>query len=421
MSLARTLGPALLLLAAAPALAGDAGVFPLADEADLSALVEEALARSPDIGSAAASAQAARERVPQVAALPDPTVSVGYENGGHGWAPGADGDTGLRVTLGQALPGPGKRRLAKEVETGSASAADQALRRERLSVTYRVRSAYADLLLAREQLAIVAEQEQSARGIEELTRSRYAVGLGGMPDILRAQAELARLDQARAAARSGEAGALADINALRDRPPGTEVPTTASLRGLADHPPAVPDRDAWLARITEASPEVAAEEARAESSRAALDLARRELRPDFMVSASYLNRGSLPPMSGVEIGLVLPVYRGHKQEKGVAEATARLQSARRMQEATGLRVRAAAEKAVADLGSQVAQAQALGRVLTVDALAVEAALASYRTGQVPFIAVLDAHNALYRDRGAQAEALARALQSSARLDAWIVD
>jgi outer membrane protein TolC len=76
---------------------------------------------------------------------------------------------------------------------------------------------------------------------------------------------------------------------------------------------------------------------------------------------------------------------------------------------------------VADLASQIAQAQALGRVLTVDALAVEAALASYRTGQVPFIAVLDAHNALYRDRGAQADALARSLRSSARLDAWLVE
>jgi cobalt-zinc-cadmium efflux system outer membrane protein len=421
MSLVRTLGPGFILLAALPALAGDAPLFPLAEEPDLSALVEESLLRNPEVASAAAAAQAARDRVPQVSALPDPTVSVGYENGGHGWAPGADGDTGVRVTVGQALPGPGKRRLAKDVETGAASAADQALRRERLSVTYRVRRAYADLLLAREQLAILADQEQSTRGIEELTRSRYAVGLGGMPDVLRAQAELARLDQARAAARSGEVSAVADLNALRDRPPGTEVATGPWLRRVADHPPVVPDRGEWLGRIAEASPEVAAEQARAESSRAALDLARHALRPDFMVAASYLNRGSLPPMSGVEVGLVLPVYRGHKQEKGVAEAEARLESARRMQEATGLRVRAAAEKAVADLESQIGQAQALGRVLTVDALAVEAALASYRTGQVPFIAVLDAHNALYRDREAQAEALARALRSSARLDAWIVE
>jgi hypothetical protein len=47
-----------------------------------------------------------------------------------------------------------------------------------------------------------------------------------------------------------------------------------------------------------------------------------------MVSASYLNRGSLPPMSGVEVGVVLPLYRGHKQQKGVAEAEARLESVR---------------------------------------------------------------------------------------------
>jgi len=421
MSLVRTLGFGLLLSTTVPALADDAGVFPLTEEPALSALVDEALGRSPEVESALASDMAVKERASQASALPDPTVSVGYQNGGHGWAFGADDDTGLRVAVAQPLPGPGKRRFAGAVESSNEAAADAALRRVRLSITYRVRRAYADLLFARERLAILADQEQATRGIEEVARSRYSVGLGGMPDVLRAQAELARLDQARASARGDEASAMAELNALCNRPSGTSVETDSNLRRLAGRPLAAPALDDWLARIADASPDIAADEARAESSRAALSLAQRTLRPDFMVAASYLHRGSLPPMSSVEIGLVLPLYRGGKQQKGVAEAEARLQSAERTRDATRLRVRAAAEKAVADLGSQIGQVQALTRVLTVDALAVEAALASYRTGQVPFIAVLDAHGALYRDREAQAEVLARALRSSARLESWVVE
>ena len=81
--------------------------------------MEEALSRNPEVASVAASARAAKERAPQVSALPDPTVALGYENGGHGWALGADDDTGFRVTLSQALPGSGQRRFAKEVEIGA--------------------------------------------------------------------------------------------------------------------------------------------------------------------------------------------------------------------------------------------------------------------------------------------------------------
>ena len=47
-------------------------------------------------------------------------------------------------------------------------------------------------------------------------------------------------------------------------------------------------------------------------------------------------------------------------------------------------------------------------VLPVDELSLESAIASYRTGKVPFITVLDALNTLYADR---ALSLARLAES----------
>jgi outer membrane protein, heavy metal efflux system len=421
MFLARALGSVILLVAARPALAGDGEVFLLANDPEVSALVAEALERNPEVQSASAAVEAARQRPPQAAALPDPTVAVGYENGGHGWALGSDDATGLRFSVSQLLPGPGKRSGAAAVESASVSVSSEALRRARLEVTYGVRRAYADLLLARERLAILDDRLHATRDIEELTRSRYALGLAGMPDVLRTQAEIARLDQFGAGTRAAEARATAELDALRDRPAGEPVVTGTRLRDFAGRSLPVPPLPELLARLPDDSPAVAAQSARALVSKAALGLARRNLRPDFAASASYVHRGSMPPVVGIEFGLVLPAHRGRKQGKAVAEAEAQLRSTEALGGAVRLKARAAAEKGLADLRSQVLQAQALGRVLTLDALAVEAALASYRTGQVPFIAVLDAHDALFRDRDQQAEELALALRSSAGLDAWILD
>ncbi len=57
------------------------------------------------------------------------------------------------------------------------------------------------------------------------------------------------------------------------------------------------------------------------------------------------------------------------------------------------------------------------QVLVIDALAVESALAGFRSGQTPFIAVLEAHRVLYEDQRQHAELLFHILWHSALLDA----
>ena len=57
-------------------------------------------------------------------------------------------------------------------------------------------------------------------------------------------------------------------------------------------------------------------------------------------------------------------------------------------------------------------------VLVIDSLAVESALAGFRSGQTPFIAVLEAHRVLYEDQRLHAELLFHILWHSALLDAF---
>jgi outer membrane protein, heavy metal efflux system len=411
-----------LLSATMGSAAGAFEAFPLTGDPVLEALVSAALQESPELRAAEASVAAARSRIPRAGALPDPVATVGYQNGGHGWAPGADDDTGLGIAVSQELPFAGKRRLAEEVETREAERALHLANQVRLNLVYRVRLGYARVLLARENLAILSDQSGAIRDIEELTRSRYAVGLAGQSDVLRAQAEAARLEQARLHEEGLETSAIAELNRLLARPAGTPVEPGERLVAIADRPLRAPSLEDVLAAVEASSPQVAADAAMVARSAAAVELARRQAKPDFVASASYLNRGSIPGMFAVDVGVVVPLYRGRKQGQAVAEAEARLRSDQAQREAMGLRARAEAEKSLADLRAALGEAQAYAAgVLAVDALAVESAIAGFQAGKTPFVTVLEAHGALYKDRWQYADLLFHVLWHGARLDALTLE
>ncbi len=414
---------ALALLLVAPALparaqGGREDVFPLARDPVYAALLAETEARNPEVQAASAALAAAKTRIPQASALPDPELKVGYEYGGRGLGPGADDDTGLSLGFAQALPGPGKRGLRAAVAERETKQAEHALHRARVEVTYRLRRAYADLLLARENLALVADQRRATRDIEELTRSRYAVGLAQQSDVLRAQAELARLEQMRYHEEGLVGNAVAELNRILARPAATPVGDTPRLRELDVALVRVPALEEATSGLELLSPALLAAHAMVERARAERDLARKEQAPDFLARATYLYRGSLPPMATADLAIMLPLYKGRKQKQALAEAEARLLADERSAEAMRLRARSTVEKARFDLEAAVREAEAYSKgVLAVDALAVESALASFQAGKSPFVAVLEAHNTLYRDRWEHAELLFHVLWHSASLDA----
>lgn len=405
-----------LLVTASMVPAQDA--FPLAQDASLRALVDEALARNPELAASRERSAAAMSRIERVAALADPVVSIGYEKG-DAWLPGGGVDTGPRIGVSQELPFSGKRRLMREASARDAELTRHASGAITLGITYAVRKAVADLLLARENIAIIRDQRRATADIEELTRARYSAGLASQLDVLRAQAELARFDQMRLHEEGLVTSAIAELNRLRGRPEGTEVEVCVRLSDLVARPVEVPLLAGVLTRAHGDSPEVRAAATMVERGSLAVDLARRNLKPDFVASSTYAFRGSLPDRWTVEVGVILPAYRNHKQRLAIVEAEAELKSTRAEQEAASLRTRAAVEKAHADFKAAVLEARTIEReVLVIDELAVESALAGFRSGQTPFISVLEAHNVLYRDRRQHADLLFHILWHGALLDAF---
>jgi outer membrane protein TolC len=405
-----------LLLPLLASASAAADLYPLKDDPLLTALLAEARRASPQLLAAEHAVAAARARVPQAGALPDPVVSAGYDKGGS-WALGSDDDTALRLQASQGLPYPGKRGLAAEVEQADVTRSEHELEQARRALVFEVRKAYADLLLARANVELIEEQRRATRDIEELTRSRYAVGLTSQSDVLRPQAELARLVQMRLHQEGLVTSAIAELNRLLGRPTGAPLDGTPPLSSLPERPLQLPAPAEVARRVLAMSPDVLAAHAKVARAQAASRLAERNRKPDFFVRTSYAERGRLPSMLGFDLGVTLPFYASRKQKQAAAEAEARLRALEAEREALRLRVRARAERSLADLKAAVLEAEAYAKgVLIVDALAVESALASYQTGKLPFVSVLEAHNTRYRDRWEYAELLFHVLWHSASLD-----
>lgn len=385
------------------------------DDPELTSLIAEAVERSPEIRSARATAAAAAARVRPAGALPDPMLSVSYENDGVDFSLGEQPMTRLTFMAQQAIPFPGKLRLAREVARKEAERAGTIPQRAALTIAASVRRSYADLLEAREGLRLIDEQAETWRGIEEVTRVRYAAGLASQQDVLRAQSERTRLLQQRRSQEAAEQTALSELRQLLFRPPDAAIPTEQRL--VPGHPVTVPSSAETLAWALEQTPELKEIALAKERSSLSADLARRNLRPDFVASAGYMNRGGLPLMWAAGVGVSIPLWAGQKQRPLIVEAETLASAAAATEESLRRRIVAVTEERLIRLRqlNQEARLDAEG-ILVQDQLSVDAALASYRTGSVPFVTVLEALGTYFGDRRAALGRLASLIRAQADLE-----
>lgn len=383
-----------------------------ASGAALEALVAEALERNPELVALREAVTAARARPGQERALDDPMLSVLYTN--DGWSPslGEKDMTTLAFVASQALPGRGTRALRGRVAEREADLAEQQLERARLGVAASVRRAFYALALARERLELVREQEQIWREIEGVARARYAVGQGAQPDVLRVQIEVTRVEQ-QVAEQQAEAGIrTAEILRLTGRPAGTPVEAPARLALV----PFAESAEQAFERLALLSPELRAAGLAQERDRARLELAHLEGRPAWSVELGYMNRGGLDPMwqAGVTLGLPL---RKARRTASRAEAEARASASDRLAESVRLQLRYRTEERVARLrATEKVAALYAGGIIPQDGMSVDAAVANYQSGKVPFVAVLEALQTLYGDRRELLALMAGHAQTRASLE-----
>jgi outer membrane protein TolC len=386
----------LVVAGAATAQAQAAWPAPVEDPVLLS-LIEEALSKNPDLVAARETAFAAEQRPAQARSLPNPMLSTVYTN--DGWPPslGAEDMTTLAFMASQELPVWGKRGLRGDIASREASQARYQAERAGRGLTAAVKRAYYGLLLSRHLLDLIHDQEDILTQIEGVARARYAVGQGAQTDVLRVQVEVTRIGQLRAE-QEGEAEIrLAELNRLLARSAAAPVETPARLKLR----PFQVELDRVVEWAAAESPEVRGSLLGIERAALAVELAKREYKPDFNVQAAYMNRGGLDPMWQAGVGITLPLYR-KRLSAGVAEAEAQGRAIRGTCDSLRLQIRYRTQERLIQLKTTERMAKLYQEgIVPQDQMSVEAALANYQAGKVPFITVLEALMTLYNDRARQ--------------------
>lgn len=362
----------------------------LTDDPVLGELVKEATAQRPEIRQSRELIEAENERVPRAGALPDPSLTLAYQNDGFSsFQFGTAETTWMTIMASQTFPWLGKRGLRSDVASLGVRQAETDLKRAELTVRAEVERGYVDLLLVRDQLGLLTKLEGLWRQSESLARARYEAGEGAQSDILRAQLELSRLRQRRFALEAEEQQRATVLNRLRGHPIDEPIPTSRSLGDVPD--PGALELAQATADSEALSPELRKAVFVIDRAEKQTALARKDYFPDPAVSAGVMPRGKLDPMWQIGLSFSLPVYSSSKQSRAVAESQSRQRAAGDGAETVKRLLRQRVKERVLLLGALLKTNRLYRSGLLVQSeTTVTSTVAQYQVGRVTFASVLEA-------------------------------
>jgi outer membrane protein TolC len=133
-----------------------------------------------------------------------------------------------------------------------------------------------------------------------------------------------------------------------------------------------------------------AQKRRVDREQYAVELAEKELYPDFTVKLNYQNRPGMPDMYGVSVGVNLPIFAGQKQRPAIAEAAAgKATEEKRLQYAITLLLYRVKEKHLAVTTAERLISLYGTTIIPQSSLSLESAIAGYEVGKVDFLTLID--------------------------------
>ena len=345
--------------------------------------IEQALTKNPDLRAMEARTRAARARVPQASAFPDPEVEFGIRD-----IPPSDGSlsrsdfTMEMVTARQSLPGLGKRGTRRASADAAAEAAAALHDGDAIALAAEVADSFFRLAEIDRRLDILEEARERLKRAASSANERYRVGKGAQADVLRANLETTSLEDRLLSLRAQRRAEAARFNALQGFP--SEVPVEP-IGAIAPAPPGK-SRAEILREVEEKSPAVAAAKANVSKAEEELKLATLERRPDWMVTAYYGRREKFEDLAGASISLNLPFAHPRRLEERRAEMEAELSAAKADLEAARNDLRRGVEAAAADLDRNVEQEKLYRTSILPQAeINFRAAQEAYAVGQIDFL------------------------------------
>ena len=291
----------------------------------LDSVVSEVLSNNPSIQAARANWEAMKERIPQASAWEDPRAGFDTKAGRFVTVP-QNSFTDQKLMVEQTLPITGKNRLRGNAASAEAiNAFGEFLRRE-LDAVAKAREAYYRLANAYAQLDLNRKNASLLKQFVEISRSKYEVGTHSEADVLSAETELAKLEEAAFDFQREISDAQTQLNTLMNRP----AQASLGQPGMLAFQPVSLSLEKVEGLALANRPELFMAEQKIVAAQARLDAARKEWipEPSFRVEGDRYN-GASQVVSEVTAGfsINLPWFNRAKYKAGIRENQKILESA----------------------------------------------------------------------------------------------
>ena len=355
--------------------------------------VDLALLAYPSLASMRQRIEMKRNEAIRAGALDDPKAWIALSNlPVRSWSFREEDMTGKEIGLSQMFPYPGKRDHAVQIVTREKEQVEFELEEMRNMLRADVKMAYAELASVRAQADLVRRSRAILEQVVDVSREMLAVGKGRQPDVLRGQIEYQKMREMLLMLENRERLLSIRLNTLAAFPPDTPVP---AIDPLAEFPTAY-DPLELQSIYREVRPARKAVKARIGKGTIGVLHAEHEGRPDFEVSASYMQRDAMPDgtkrpdMFSAMVSMTLPIWKKGKIEPGIRAMKAEREMAVRDVETMDSEAENAIGGGLSSLENFAALAKLYRTTLIPQAeQSVQSNIEAYRVGTIDFPMMMD--------------------------------
>jgi cobalt-zinc-cadmium efflux system outer membrane protein len=333
--------------------------------------------------------KAALEQIPQAKTLPDPEMKYGN------YVRQSDMQMGQMASVMQMFPWLGKIEAQTDAASANAKAARQRFEAAKLKLYWQIKKEFYEFLYLAEAIKIAEQNLELIKHFEQVALTKYTTAMGTHPDIIRAQIELAKLDEILVSLRELKKPQVARLNAILNRPAeaGLDWP----------HKPTVFKLRMDFAQLTkllkEKNPQLAELGWMIESARSEVKLAQKKFYPDIGVGAEWTQFDKSGGNSGRDaVALMfqmnLPLWRdSYKAAEQQAKANVRKVTQQKIETENSLTAQ------VADVLYEIEESQRKmnlhGNIMVPKAgQLVNASETAYKAGTIDFLSLIDSQRML---------------------------
>lgn len=226
--------------------------------------------------------KAAVEQIPQAKSLPDPKFTYGY------FIQEVEtriGPQRQKFEIMQTFPWFGVIEARTDQAAANAKAAHKRYEAKKLELFQEVKYAFYEYSYLAKAIEITKQNLELITHFEEIARSRYATAITSHPDIIRAQIELAVLEDRFESLKELRPAITAKLNSILNRQPSSDLPWPKSPQ----YQQVSINFSQLYTMIIRDNPDLQALDYQIEAARSTEKLAKKKSYPNFGIGVSYID------------------------------------------------------------------------------------------------------------------------------------